>query len=471
MAQRSVATPDYLQILNTPSVYSRASLPKVAQIGSSYTQQQTTVSGNSLIRNSRSWIGWWHTFSGGAFNCDDFIYASDALSRGFAGSNFGVSGQDSTTILARIQGPIAAGADMIILQSGSNNASSPSTVIADVQASIDAIYAAGIICVYLAISARGTGSWSATVQSQAFQINQSIRNYCKTTGKAIYIDPNVLLIDNTAASGRPYTNAIDSDEIHYNQYSAFQIGKLLHQCLTPLLPLTPQSKFSYADSYDATNNPYGNLSVNPFFSTDAAVGSTNGSVGTGVTAGTGTASTSVARNVVCERNSGSGTAVATVESRGAGKGNWQVLTITPAGGAGTSVFYTRRGSADQTSPVPTSNTWFIASCDVEVSAFGTDALYSGFRSAPSVFVDTRDGSGTKGKVTGMDIYSTSYNLPNEAWSGRIFSPPFQMPSTADRIRPRIEINIDDNMAGTGIVKAGSLMIEPIQSPLSVWGLS
>lgn len=459
---------NYLNILNSPTPAGRVTLPKVACIGSSYTQQQTTFSSTTLTRTNRSWMGWWNTFTGGALNIDDFYNASDPLSRNYSGSNFGVSGQDSTQILNRVSAVISSQADICVIQSGSNNVTAPTTVIADVKASIDLLYAAGILTVYLGISNRGSASWSSNEPAQAYRINQEIKDYCKRTGKGIFIDPNFYLIDNSDNNGRPYTNALDSDGIHYNDYSGFQIGKILHQCITPLLPLQSCELAGFTDAYDATNQPYGNIVTNPFFTTSSSVGSANGTVGAGVTAGTGNAATSVGRNVTVERNSGSGTAVANLEARGAGRGNWQTVMCTPAGSAGTSVFYVRRGTADLTTGVPPVGTWVQGTIDVDVSTFGSDALYSGFR-AISSRIECRDASTLYGTVIAMSNYSTSFNLPNESWSGRIVTPPFQIPTSTDRIRYRNEITIDDAMTGTGTVKLGSLCIRPIQEPKTIWG--
>jgi hypothetical protein len=446
------------------SPYNRKAQPKVACIGSSYTQQQHTSSSGIVTSQSRAWLGWWNAFTQNALNIDVFLDASDPLSRGFRGANFGVSGQTSAQILARIPDVIAKAPDICVLQAGSNNVSSVEAVVSDVKAAIDQLYAAGILVVYLAISFRGSASWTAANCSQASQINARIRHYLASNGKGIFVDPNKYLCDADGVEGRPYVSALDTDSVHYTTWSAFQIGRVLHECVTPVLSLQAADVVSNADKYDATNNIYGNIWSNPFVSTNSAIGSQPGGVGTGVTAGTGTVSTSVGRDLQVERNSGSGTAVATIESRGSGRGNWQVVTIAPSG-SGTSVFYVRHVSSDITHGL-SAGTWVRCGVMLDVSTFGADALYSGFQNV-AMNVDFRDSTTSKGKTQALAQYS-AISLPNEDWTGVIECPPFQVPSGSDRLRPRIEIIVDDAKTGTGVIKAGGFYIRPCEDPSILW---
>lgn len=456
------------QVLNKPVItkpFARKARPRVAFIGSSYTQQQHTVtSGVIMASQSRSWMGWWNAFTGNALNIDTYINASDPLSRGFSGANFGVSGQTSTQILTRVPDVIAKNPDICVLQSGSNNVSSVSTVLDDVKASITLLYAANILPVYLAISFRGSAAWSAANDSQASYINASIRQWLAGNGYGIYVDANRYLCDADSAEGRPYGAALDTDSIHYTTWSAFQVGRVLHECVTPLLSLQAGDVVSNADVYDATYNATGNLWTNPFVSTSTNIGSAAGSVGTGVTAGTGSGSTSVGRDMKVERSSGSGTAVANVESRGPGLGNWQTALFTPAG-SGTSLFYIDRSVADLTHGL-SAGTWVRAGCMLDLSVFGTDALSSGFQNV-MLQADFRDGSSSYGKTQGFAQYS-AVSLPNIAWQGAIETPPIRVPTGSDRVRLRLEVVIDDTKAGTGLLKMGSIYFRPCADPSALW---
>lgn len=447
---------------------SAISKPKVACIGSSYTQHQVSVSGASLSGQSRSWMNFWNAFTSNSLNSDVFLDSADPLGRSFSGANFGVSGESSTLILARIPDVIAASPNVCVLQSGSNNVSSVSTAISDIQASIIQLLSAGILPVYLSISFRDTGNgssgWTATALQQASYINAVIRQWMGVNGFGLFVSANKYLCDVDDAAGDPYSGAVDTDGIHYTTWSAFQIARVLNEVVSPILSLGAVDITGNADAYNSTNNIYGNVWVNPLVSTSSNIGTTNGSVGTGVTAGTGSAATSVGRNMVVERNSGSGTAVANIATRGAGLGNWQTAVFTPSG-SGTSVFYIRHGSADITHGFAV-GTWVRFGCSVDVSTFGTDALYSGFQNI-ALRTDHRSSGASIATASALNQYS-AISLPNTAWTGVLETPPFQVPAGADRIRPRLEVIIDDAKANTGTLKVGGFYLRPCPDPTATW---
>ncbi|MCK5555207.1 MAG: hypothetical protein KAI76_03130, partial [Alphaproteobacteria bacterium] len=420
--------------------------------------------GTTLYKESRSWTDWWNILTGNSLNMDVYLDASDPLSRGFSGANFGVSSEDSTDILARIPDVIAAKPDVCLVQSGSNNVNAPTTVIADVKASMLLLYNAGIIGVYMGISFRGSASWDAENMQQASYINATIARWLADNGYGIYIDTNKYLCDFDTALGTPYAGALYTDSIHYVTWSGFQIGRMLHENITPLLSFNSAEVTGNADAYDATNNPYGNVWPNPLISINANIASAQGYVGTGVTAGTGSQATSVGRSMMVERNSGTSTGVANVETRGAGKGNWQTLVATPVGSA-TSLFLLRSNGSDMTHGLA-AGTWVRIGCDVDISTFGTDPLNSGFQNI-SLYVDLRSSSASVGRIITMHQYS-SIPLPNIAWNGRIESPPFQVPATCDRFRTRLEVEVDDTADGIGTVKLGSIYIRPCSDPTLIW---
>ena len=448
------------------SVPSRGRM-KVAVIGSSYTQQQHQMggSGTQITELNRSWIGWARLFMNQAFNCDVFLDAADPLGRGFRGGNLGVSGQFSNLILGRIPDVIALRPDICIVQSGSNNVSDPNTTIPNVKDSLSLLHAAGIVPIYLSTTMRRTGSWTDSARQNAVYLNESIRDWCRETGKAVFVEANKYLNDLDSANGQPYSLALDSDDIHYNNWSGFQIGRVLHEVLRTIIPGNAGIPVcTQMDQYDSAQNPWGNILPNPMHSINAAIGSTNGTVGAGVTAGTGVASTSVARNRVVERASGTSTGVANVESRGAGQGNFQNLAITSVG-TGVSVFNIRTGAADTTQTLA-AGTWCRAGAFIDVSTYGSDALYSGFEGIAMV-VDLRNAGGSLGRATAMDRYG-AFPLPNIAFSGVIETPPFQVPATCDRFRTRFEITNNDNRAGTGTVKVGNYYLRPVPDPTTIW---
>lgn len=443
----------------------RKSKPKVAWLGSSYAQHCTEQSsGTTLYRSSRSYMDWWNILTGNSLNMDVFLDAADPLSRGFSGANFGVSGETSTQVLARIQTVIAAKPDVCVVQSGSNNVGYPTTVIADVKSTMLQLYNAGIVGVFIGISFRGAASWDSTAMQQASYINATIARWLVDNGYGIYIETNKYICDFDTAAGTPYAGALHTDSIHYVTWSAFQIGRLLHESISPLLNVNSGEISSNADAYDATNNPYGNIWTNPLISINSNVGSGAGDIGTGVTAGTGTTATSVGRAMKIERNSGTSTGVTNVESRGAGKGNWQTLSITPIGSS-TSLFFLRSNGADITHGLA-AGTWCRIGCDVDFSTFGTGILDSGFQNV-ELYTDLRTASASVGEIIAGEQYS-AIPLPNIAWNGRMESPPFLIPATCTIFRMRLAVKVDDTAASTGTVKMGGIYIRPCDDPTVNW---
>lgn len=439
---------------------------KIAMLGSSYVQQQTTIAGTTQIAtNNRAWVEWWNILSRQSLNVASFINPSDPLGRGFSGANFGVSGQTSTTIRNRVGDVIKAQPDICLVQSGTNNVTDVSDVIRDVKETLTEIAKAGIIAVYMSINLRGPGSWTDSQCRYAITVNETIKAWARETGTAIYVETNKYLCNPDDAAGRPYAGTLDVDDIHYNQWTAYQIGKVLKEVMEGSFPyLSGAPVISQVDAYDAVTNPYGNIWMNPMMSINAAIGTNAGTVGAGVTAGTGTAGTSVARHRSVDRSSGLATGVANVESRGPGRGNYQTLTVTP-GGSGTSLFYIRNNSADITHTLP-AGTWVKAGAAVAMTTFGTDPLFSGFQAA-NLMIEPRNATTSLGRITTMDKYG-AFSLPNEAWEGIYETPPFQIPDTCDRLRPRFEITVDDTKGGTGTFKAGSVYIRPIADPTLAW---
>jgi lysophospholipase L1-like esterase len=454
---------------------------KLAVIGSSLTQHNTNINfaSNRLSYSARGWINWFNIFMGQPFSHPVWIDSGDANGRNFSGANFGVSGQASTVIAGRISDVIARRPDIVVLQSGTNNVSSDATVYADNVSMIDRLTAAGIAVFYFPITPRritNVGSddtaWAAGSEARknAMQLNERMKRYCLTKKGAIYLDINKYLVDPDTNDGEPYSNVLDDsvDSVHFSNHGAFLIGLAMYEQVKQLFPQkTPLRISNPEDLYDATHNVFGNHWVNPTMSTTSTTNhSTSGAVGTGVTAGTGSAATSVARNVTAERNTGSSTAVARMIARSRGLGNWQELEITAPASAGNSLFYIRSNGADITHGMAV-GTWVQAGFDAEMDVFGSDARFSGFRNLAAM-LDFRSSSASLGIARGMEQFGT-YDLPNIAWSGTIITPPFQIPTNCDRFRFRAEVAVDDIASGgTGKVRVGGFFIRQIPDPRPEW---
>lgn len=447
---------------------------KCAIIGSSYTQHCHTYSSPRLSSSQRSWMDWWNTFTGNSIFFQAWKDTGDA--RNFSGANFGISGESSTTILARFATILASEPDFIVLQSGSNNVGSVSQVIADNTAMFQQANAAGIPVIYLSITARGAGSWSAANMQNSYYVNRAMKAYADQNAGVMFVDVNKYLNDNNTAGGRPYSYAINGDEIHYNAFSAFYIGMALHESCSSALGLFPASPgflplavTTNADIYNATDNPYGNLWVNPFASVNAAVGSNAGTIsGAGITAGTGSAATSVGRDLTVQVT-GTSTAVATVESAGSGQGNLQVLTCTPVGASDTT-FLVRPGAYTTSGNIPHGlavGDWVQFSCYVEVSTFGAGEE-SGFRSIQLQMDDTNSSRSSIGGTYALLQDGTTFHIPNVAFKGVLCTPPLKLITATVHVKPQLQVIVDDTATGTGVVKSSRFLCNKIDSPLAAW---
>jgi lysophospholipase L1-like esterase len=468
---------------------------KAACIGSSLTQQNVEVNSvaDNISHSGRSWMAWLNAFLGWSMNIDVWVNRQDKYTlnnasepgvwstRNFSGANYGVSGHSSTQILNRIDDVIASSPDIVFLQQGTNNMIEVQTVISDVLSTITQLTDRGIPVVYLAITSRmatGSQSWAADRIERPYQAlaNQVLQHEIQKIPNAIFVDVNSYIIDELTALGETYTVALDTavDGVHYADWGAFMIAKAIYDTVGDLLPKGLSRISSIGDVFDAANNPYGNIVRNPMMQTSSGIGTTNGGVGTSVTAGTGTASTSVARNFSCERDSSStglSTAVASVLSRGFGLGNWQRLEITAGGGGGNTLFNIRSSPTSAPNWIPNNYSlgdWVQASCDVQVSPFGNNALTSGFTQVALRF-DQLTGSTPRGRSVCLAQHTG--NLPNIGYTARLLTPPVQITRTdIDNFRPRIMIGVSDATTGgtTGIVDVGSVCIRKIQDPRTFW---
>lgn len=467
---------------------------KVALIGSSLTQHNTTanLNNNRLYHESRGWFCWFAAFLGQPFDYDVWIDRNDKNGRDFSGANFGVSGQFSDTINTRIDDVIASNPDVVIIQSGTNNVTFD-TAYDDTVDSINRLVSAGILVLYFPITPRLTSapvggdstdaSWAAGSESRlnAQNLNSKMKDFCRRTKGVIYLDVNKYLINQDSNDGVPFTNVLDDlwDAVHFSNHGAFLIAKAMFEQVGNLFPLSSPSYInSPEDIYNENHNQFGNLLVNPAISTVSTTNHpTAGTVGTGVTAATGTAATSVGRNITVERSSGASTGAARIIARKLGLGNWQELEVTAAGATGESVFYIRTNGATIAHTLP-AGTWVQCGFDVEMDAFGTDAQFSGFKNI-SPYLDMRDGSSSLTVCYGLAPYqsplpaesskSASYRLPNQAWAGTLITPAFPLPVGCVNFRFRAEIIVDDNTSGsTGKVRIGSLFLRPVPDPRANW---
>lgn len=268
-------------------------IPTVAGLGDSITAQNSStqaVDGVSAL-NAKGDIVWARALLQGRF------YFSAAL-------NFGVSGQNSTQILARVGQVIAARPGFCRVLAGTNDPVTgvqynPAATFANLQSIYNQLIAAGIAVIACPILPRSatnglTAGELANAQKGFQWVNRRIRQYAQTAvpGMFYVMDGDATLLDQAQTTYIPIAGST-ADGLHPVAAGAIRTGSRLSNVLDRILPLSRSTIICQQDVYDATFEPLGNRLP------------TGQLVGTGGTAGTG-ASGSVATGWALSRSTGTG---------------------------------------------------------------------------------------------------------------------------------------------------------------------
>lgn len=164
----------------------------------------------------------------------------------------------------------------------------------------------------------------AQVNSNIVQFNEALRAYCASTAGVIFVDSHAAIVDATTLTGVALAAKLQ-DQIHPSPRGAFAIGQVLAAAASPIVKAFSNLPSSPADTV-ATFAGSSNVTENPLFVTG-----TGGTVGSGVTEGSG-AGTSVAQNWRVQK-SGTATCAASLVARtlaadGDTLGNNQRMTAT-----------------------------------------------------------------------------------------------------------------------------------------------
>ncbi|MGX5734052.1 SGNH/GDSL hydrolase family protein [Bosea thiooxidans] len=184
------------------------------------------------------------------------------------GLNFGVAGDTSTMLLARIGEIAACPADIVCVLIGTNDvngavsAATFATYKANLIAIVDRLLNAGKLVIVtpplprnLAAGSQNNRRLLHAMREWTLRLQWSGRRNLRVADAALeYGDP---LSDNYAPRA-----GYDYDGLHPQSRGAYEIAKALHRVLDRLLPPVPQGLVSADDVYDATYNPDGNLLIN-----------------------------------------------------------------------------------------------------------------------------------------------------------------------------------------------------------------
>lgn len=243
----------------------------LAFFGDSLTALGFTISGNNVLKGLTGYTCWVNNLSRQRFYTPD-------------GMNFGVSGDTSAQMVARLSPVVAAQPNICSVWVGGNDLSG-SVSFASLTGNLNTIYnalaAIGCTVVAIPIIARNAANaWTAAQQLVGMQVNEWIRRQAAARKGFVVVDCGSVYDDPTSATWVPYA-AYTDDGIHTNPLGAYVIATRAVSELTALYPDYYIPVSTAVDVYDATNNPTGNLLPGGMF---LGTGGTTGSPATGTTA-------------------------------------------------------------------------------------------------------------------------------------------------------------------------------------------
>lgn len=428
---------------------------RIGFLGESLVEHHHTANVSRKLSSwSRGFLNWAQVLNPGLFTFDVWY---DPTSRPgwepgavgssvfFRGANAGVGGQTSAQILARKEFLLNnIDVDVVVISTGTNSMSTDTkeTICAQRDATVDFFLKAGKKVILLPILMRDVSSWTLVsgYREKCNYVNQKAYEMARSRGNVHIFDWNQHWIDFNSVDGNPKAG-FSPDGIHFNVPSAYFMGVKFAEFLKTLLPYTPIYNVIAPNDLWSASNPQGNKMPNPMMT------GTTGTVSAPVTG-------QVATSFRALRNSAIGCAcAASKEARADGRGNYQVLTMTPNQAAGTELFYFQTSSTDIAHGLPL-DTWVRASVEVELSA------WDGWQ---GVTLHLRDNAATGILAYGMETYNSD-QWPTGGWKGLIQTPAFQLKDAASTLRWMLQIRVDNSKTGSGVIKVGSAELRPVADP-------
>lgn len=374
--------------------------------------------------------------------------------RGFTGLNCNVSGDVTDGgiyqgVLTRIQQIIDKKPDIFVDNSGINDVAGTvaSTIIANKLAIVQRLALEGKPIILSTIGNRPYSIWAvgSNARNRLHQVNEWMRRFASRARGVYIFDEYKYMTD--PATGEPKTGWLDPDGIHYANIGAYYLGLKWNELLDTILNPVGQNRHPGIDNtYDATNNPRGNIC--PPISSGTA-----GTAGTGITG-------SVMTGWKVQRSSGSTiTGVASVITD-PDYGYLQQIVFTLNGTGGNEIFQL----LPSTSPAATvaAGSWVQAGSFVRVPA------NAGF--VQSHDVQLRNNVDTAFSAYAMKNYDLTQPMPtNVAYEGQPVTEPFQVPASPSTWLPYQLIRLDGTKSGTLTLKFAPPWLMAIDPPVTSGG--
>jgi len=247
-----------------------------------------------------------------------FTWANMLLNSSFRfTTQYGVSGNTTAQMLARIGPVVADPSDWVFVQGGINDISAgatEATIVANLQAICATLANTKIVCL-LAISPNAQAAGNTT---KILNINARLRRWCATQKSVIFADVYSALVDSTLTTGA-FASGNSPDSLHLSAQGARLAGQVIANAISPFVKVCPFLPSSGAEAW-AIDNTCTQLLTSPLMT------GTGGSV-----SGTG-ASGTLANNWNGGTDTGTVTSVFLAgQSRTDGIGLDQQITISSAG--------------------------------------------------------------------------------------------------------------------------------------------
>lgn len=182
--------------------------------------------------------------------------------------NFGVSGNTTTQLLARIDAVAACAADIVVVLIGTNdvNGAVTGSTLATYKSAVSAIWDrltnAGKVVIAMPPLPRNLAAGSQNNRRILHAMRDWTLRQAWSGRRNFYVaDAAIEYGDPLSATYAPRAG-FDYDGLHPQSRGAYEIAKALYRVLDRLLPPVPQALMSADDVYDATYNPGGNLLTN-----------------------------------------------------------------------------------------------------------------------------------------------------------------------------------------------------------------
>lgn len=219
----------------------------VAYLGDSITATGFDKTATDDIRGARGYTAWINVLSR-----QRVVMPS--------GWNFGVAGEKTDQILARVGQVIAVKPGYCVVMAGTNDIGTMTAdqTISNLGAIYDALQTAGIVVIAYLILPRADGI-GADQLGKLRKVNQWINRQRLERKRFFAVDAGPFFAD--PVTGAPKTG-YTQDNLHPITLGAFAVAQPAVRLLNTLLPEPPPAVWDASDVYDATNNPSGVLATN-----------------------------------------------------------------------------------------------------------------------------------------------------------------------------------------------------------------